>query len=81
MRLLQKDAPFIWDATAQCSFDDLKHALMNTPLLHPPIYVKYYILYLDVSTSTISMLLVQEDDDGTKHVIYYLSKSLLGPEI
>jgi len=36
MILLQKYAPFIWDATAQRSFDDLKHALMNTPMLHPP---------------------------------------------
>jgi hypothetical protein len=76
MRLLQKYAPFIWDASAQCSFDALKHALMNTSLLHPPNYTKYYILYLVTSTSTISTVLVQEDDDGTEHVIYYLSKSL-----
>jgi hypothetical protein len=81
MRLLQKDAPFIWDATAQCSFDALKHALTNTPLLHPPNYVKDYILYLAASTSTIAMVLVQEDDDDTEHVIYYLSKSLSGPEL
>jgi hypothetical protein len=81
MRLLQKDAPFIWDAIAQCSFDDLKHALMNTLLLHPPNYVRDYILYLAASTSTISMVLVQEDDDGAEHVIYYLSKSLSGPEL
>jgi hypothetical protein len=81
MRLLQKDAPFIWDATTQCSFDALKHALTNTPLLHPPNYAKDYILYLVASTSTIAMVLVQEDDDDTEHVIYYLSKSLSGPEL
>jgi hypothetical protein len=81
MRLLQKDAPFIWDATAQHSFDDLKHALTNTPLLHPPNYAKDYILYLVASASTIAMVLVQEDDDDTEHVIYYLSKSLSGPEL
>jgi hypothetical protein len=27
------------------------------------------------------MVLVQEDDDGAEHVIYYLSKSLSGPEL
>jgi hypothetical protein len=81
MRLLQKDAPFIWDETAQCSFDALKHALTNTPLLHPPNYAKDYILYLVASTSTIAMVLVQEDDDDNEHVIYYLSKSLSGPEL
>jgi hypothetical protein len=36
MRLMQKDVPFIWDAISKCSFDDLKHTLTNTPLLHPP---------------------------------------------
>jgi hypothetical protein len=75
---MQKYAPFIWDATAQHSFHDLKHALMNTPLFHPPNYAKDYILYLASSTSTISMVLVQEDDDDIEHVIYYLSKILSG---
>jgi hypothetical protein len=40
-----------------------------------------YILYLVASTSTIAMVLVQEDENGTKHVVYYLSKSLIGPEL
>jgi hypothetical protein len=80
MRLLHKYAPFILDATAQPSFDALKHALMNTPLFHLPNDVKYYIHYLDASTSTNSMVLVQEEDDSTKHVIYYLNKILSDPE-
>jgi hypothetical protein len=63
MRLLQKDAPFIWDATTQHSFDALNHALTNTPLFHPPNYAKDYI---SVSTSIIAMVLVQEDDDDTR---------------
>jgi hypothetical protein len=81
MRLLQKDAHFIWDATAQHSFDALKHALTNTPLFHPPNYAKDYILYLATSTSTNYMVLLQEDDDNTEHVIYYLSKSIRGPKL
>jgi hypothetical protein len=79
--LLQKDTPFIWDDTAQRYFDALKHALTHTPLLHPPNYAQDYILYLAASTSTISMVLVQEDPNGDEHVIYYLSKSLSGPEL
>jgi hypothetical protein len=54
---------------------------MNTSLLHPPNYARYYILYLVASASTIAMVLVQEDDDDVEHVIYYLSQSLLGPEL
>jgi len=40
-----------------------------------------YILYLAASTSTISMVLVQEDPIGEEHVIYYLRKNLFGPEL
>jgi hypothetical protein len=81
MRLLQKNIPFIWDDVAQWSFNTLKHALTHAPLLHPPEYTKDYILYLVASTSTIAMVLVQEDPNGEEHVIYYLSKSLSRPEL
>jgi hypothetical protein len=59
----------------------LKHTLTHAPLLHPPEYTKDYILYLAASTSTIAMVLVQEDSNDEEHVIYYLSKSLSGPEL
>ena len=81
MRILQKNIPFIWDDTAQWSFDALKHALTHAPLLHPPDYTKDYILYLAASTSTIAMVLVKEDFNDEEHVIYYLSKILSGPEL
>jgi hypothetical protein len=81
MSLLQKETPFIWDDTAQQSFDALKHALTNAPLLHPLNYTKDYILYLVASTSTISMVLVQEDPNGEEHVIYYMRKSLFSLEL
>jgi hypothetical protein len=81
MIFLQKDTPFIWDDIVQCSFDALKHALNNTPLFHPLDYAKEYILYLVSSTSTIAMVLVQEYNHEDNHLIYYLSKSLCGPEL
>jgi hypothetical protein len=43
--------------------------------------MKDYILYLAAYTSTIAMVLVQEDPNGDEHVIYYLSKSLSDPEL
>jgi hypothetical protein len=81
MRLLQNNVPFIWDDTSQWSFNSLKHALTHAPLLHPPEYTKDYILYLAASTSTIAMVLVEEDSNNEEHVIYYLIKSLSGPKI
>ena len=64
MRLLQKNTPFIWDGTAQQLFDALKHTLTHASLLHPLEYTKDYILYLAASTSTITMVLVQEDPNS-----------------
>jgi hypothetical protein len=81
MRLLKKGVPFCWDEATQCSFDVLKCALTSSPLLSPPDYGKDFLLYLVVAESTIDMVLVQEDDALEEHVIYYLSRGLVGPEL
>jgi hypothetical protein len=79
MHLLKKDVPFYWDEAAQCSFDALKHALTIVPLLRPPKYNKYFLLYLAASDSTIGMVLFQEDDLFLEYMIYYLSQGLIRP--
>jgi hypothetical protein len=81
MRLLKKDVPFYWNNAAQCSFNALKHALTTAPLLRPPNYKKYFLLYLAAAESTIGMVLVQEDDLFSEYVIYYLSRDLIGLEL
>jgi hypothetical protein len=81
MCLLKKGVPFCWDEVAQCSFEALKCALMSSPLLSPPDYGKDFLLYLAATESTIGMVLVQEDDVLEEHVIYYLSRGLVGPEL
>jgi hypothetical protein len=81
MHLLKKDIPFYWDEAAQRSFNALKHTLTNVPLLRPPNYKKYFLLYLVDAESTIGMVLVQEDDSFSECVIYYLSRGLIGPEL
>ena len=79
MRLLKQDTPFLWDETAQLLFEALKKYLLSTPLLHPPYYSHDFILYLDASKSKIGVVLVQEEDELQEHVIYYLSRALVGP--
>ena len=81
MHLLKKDTPFLWDESAQQSFEALKKELLSSPLLHSPDYNKYFILYLDVSESTIGVVMVQEDDYLQDHVIYYVIWDLVGPEL
>jgi hypothetical protein len=81
MHLLKKGVPFHWDEATQCSFEALKHTLTSSPLLRPPNYNKDFLLYLATAESTIGMVLVQEDDFLEEHIIYYLSRGLVGPEL
>ena len=77
MHLLKKDTPFFRDDQAQWAFDNLKHALTHSPIIHPPDYSKYFLLYVVASTTTIGMVLAQEDQNGLEHMIYYTNKNLL----
>ena len=80
MRLLKKDTPFFWDDQAQHAFDNIKHALTYSPVIHPPYYSKDFLLYIVSSTTTIAMVLVQENPNGEEHMIYYASKNLMDSE-
>jgi len=77
MQLLKRDTPFIWDAVAQESFEQLKALLVFASLLHLPNYHHDYTLYLAAIDTIIGMVLFQDDDDGTKHIVFYLSHNLL----
>eukprot|EP00253_Pinus_taeda_P003394 PITA_03394 len=59
------------------SFEHLKILLFPAPLLRPPNYHRDYTLYLPAADTSIGMVLVQDDDYGTEHAIYYLSHNLL----
>ena len=61
MRLLKKNTPLFWDDQDQCAFDNIKHALTHSPMIHPPDYSKYFLLYIVASATTITMVLVQEN--------------------
>jgi hypothetical protein len=81
MCLSEKRGPFEWDTYAQRYFDALKKDLMSSPLLSPPDFTHDFLLYLEVSESTVGMVLVQEDDALVEHIIYYLSHGLVDVEL
>ena len=59
----------------------LKATLASTPVISPPNYQKDFLLYLAASNTTVDMVLVQTDDVHFEHVIYYLSRGLVGTEL
>ena len=77
MCLLKKDTPFFWDDQAKRAFDNIKHTLTHSPMIHPPDYSKDFLLYIAASTTAIIMVLVQENIHGQEHVIYYANKNLM----
>jgi len=81
MCLLKKYVYFVLDDQSQFSFDAMKNDLMLTPILIPPDYSSYFLLYLATSNSIVGMVLFQEDNTQKENVIYYLSKNLIGPEL
>jgi hypothetical protein len=81
IHLLHHDIRFRWDEHAQTTFDDLKYALSNAPLISPPNYDHDYILYYSASVISVVGVLVQLGDDGSEHVIYYISKNISGPPL
>jgi hypothetical protein len=68
LRLLHHDIPFRWDEHAQTTFDELKAALFNAPLISPPDYDRDYILYLSASAISVELVLIQLEDDGHEDV-------------
>ena len=61
MCLLKKDTPFFSDDQAQRAFDNVKHTLTHSLVIHPRDYSKNFLLYVAASTTTIGMVLSQED--------------------
>ena len=69
MCLLKKEVHFYWDKKDQRSFEALEKGLSSAPILSPPDYNKYFILYMVASESIIGMVLVQEDESLQEHII------------
>jgi hypothetical protein len=81
LRLLHHDIPFHRDDHAQQSFDDLKAALSNAPLIGAPDYNHDYILYVSASNVSVADVLIHLRDENREHIIYYVSKNLSGPPL
>lgn len=71
---------FHWNSTSQQDFHNLKKELLTSLILMPPDYPKDFLSYISTSEVAISAILMQDDSVHIEHVIYYVSKSLVGYE-
>ena len=78
--LKKKDVPFHWNAAQIRSFQELKVALTNAPVLAFPDYESPFILYTDASAQGLGAALMQEDARGKNFAITYASRTLNSAE-
>ena len=77
--LLQKQVPFMWKASQENAFKELKQRLTTAPVLAYPKREGKFILDTDASNHSIGAVLSQMQD-GEEKVICYASRTLTKPE-
>lgn len=76
-KLLRKDQPMEWNERCQEAFDRIKEYLIKPPVLRPPRLGKPLVLYLAIEPEALGAMMVQADETGIEHAVYYLSKKIL----
>ncbi|XP_025662052.1 uncharacterized protein [Arachis hypogaea] len=79
-RCLRKNTTFQWDEECEVAFQSLKQFLSKPPILQKPKIGETLYLYLSITDTAISSVLVTEDERGQLPV-YFISKSLQNAEL
>jgi len=74
--LTQKDVTFQWSSECDQAFQQLKTALVNSPVLAYPNFSKAFTLETDASIKGLGAILSQMQDDNHLHPVAYASRSL-----
>ena len=80
LRLLKKDAPFIWRDEQEHAFNALKTALTTAPVLAFPNFQEPFILVTDASGKGLGAALMQRDVRNKNRPIAYASRILNNAE-
>ncbi|KAK0573106.1 hypothetical protein LWI29_003140 [Acer saccharum] len=76
---LRKNKAFKWNDDCEKALQDLKTYLKSLPLLSKPKDNETLFVYLAVSDTSVSAILVREEENN-QHPVYYVSKTLLDAE-
>lgn len=74
--MLKKDLTIKWTLEAKSSFEDIKLALTQTPVLISEMFDRDFIMFSFTSKHTIVAVLLQKNDQGFEQPIAFFKKSL-----
>ena len=74
--MLKKGAGIKWTVEAKKSFESVKLALTQTPVLISPDFSKDFLIFSFASEHTIAAVLLQRNLEGNEQPIAFFSKAL-----
>ena len=79
--MLKKDQEVKWTTKAWNSFEKIKQALKEAPVLVSPGFSKYFLTFSFASQDTIVVVLLQKNDEGLEQPIAFFSNTLRDSEL
>jgi hypothetical protein len=74
--MLKKDVKIKWDSESRQSFEQVKRALTEAPVLISPDFTKDFYLFSFAFEHTIAAVLLQKNNEGYEQPIAFFSKAL-----
>jgi hypothetical protein len=79
--MLKKDAEIKWIPEARESFERIKQAIIQAPVLISPDYSKEFMIFSFASENTIVVVLLQRNEQGYEQPISFFRKTLRDSEL
>jgi hypothetical protein len=79
--MLRKWNEVKWNAKSRESFNQIKKALTEEPMLISPDYSKDFLIFSFASFDIVVILLLQKNDAGLEHPIFFSSRALRDAEV
>ncbi|KAH9297584.1 hypothetical protein KI387_029266, partial [Taxus chinensis] len=80
-QFLKKDVTYEPGNKAHEAFEQLKEALVSSPVLKNPDWSKPFIVYTDASDAALGSTLSQKDENGNDHPVYFGSRQMSSAEV
>jgi hypothetical protein len=79
--MLKKNSEVKWTAEAKAMFAHIKKVISEAPVLASPDYIKYFLIFSFTFEHTITVVLLQKNEEGFEQPIAFFSKSLRDIEL